>query len=65
MLKQAAVSWYDEIMGFLRSQGMLPTEADVCLYTNKERSFFTIIHVDDTQLMRLGSSKMCHFRQQI
>lgn len=57
-LKQAAALWYDDTREFLRSQGMLPTEADVCLYTNRDRDLFSIIHVDDIQVMGPNLSKV-------
>lgn len=50
-LKQAAALWYDDLRGFLAKQGMFPTTTDVCLYTNKEKDLFAIIHVDDIQVM--------------
>lgn len=42
---------------FLETQGMLPTEADVYLYTNKNSDLFAIIHVDDIQIMGPSKSK--------
>lgn len=57
-LKQAAALWYDDMRGFLETQGLLPTEADVCLYTNKCKDIFVIIHVDDIQVMGPITSKV-------
>lgn len=50
-LKQAAALWYDDVKAFLAAQGMHPTVSDVCLYTNKSKDLFAIIHVDDFQVM--------------
>lgn len=57
-LKQAAALWYDDMKTFLETQGLLPTEADVCLYTNKNKNLFVIIHVDDIQVMGPIESKV-------
>ncbi|KAI0991130.1 hypothetical protein K3495_g17057, partial [Podosphaera aphanis] len=37
---------------------MYPATTDVCLYTNKERDLFAIIHVDDFQVMGPNISKI-------
>ncbi|KAI0992824.1 hypothetical protein K3495_g15360, partial [Podosphaera aphanis] len=50
-LKQAAALWYDDVKAFLGTQGMFPTTSDVCLYTNKLKDLFAIVHVDDFQVM--------------
>ncbi len=50
-LKQAAALWYDDVKGFLGTQGMFPTTSDVCLSTNKSKDLFVISHVDDFQVM--------------
>lgn len=30
---------------------MIPTTSNICFYTNKAQVLFTIIHVDDIQMM--------------
>lgn len=50
-LKQAAALWYDDVKAFLADQGLFPFTTDVCLYSNKEKDLFVIIHVDDFQVM--------------
>lgn len=50
-LKQAAALWYDHVQSFLAEQGLFPTTADVCLYTNKRKDMFVLLHVDDFQVM--------------
>ena len=50
-LKQAAALWYDDVRVFLAQNGMFPTISDACLYTNKQKDLFAIIHVDDFQVM--------------
>ena len=55
-LKQAAALWYDDIKSFLATQGMFQTMSDMCLYTNKQKDLFAILHVDDIQI--LGPSKV-------
>lgn len=50
-LKQAAALWYDDVRVFLAKNGMFPTITDVCLYTNKQKDLFAIVHVDDFQVM--------------
>lgn len=50
-LKQAAALWYDNVRRFLATLGLFPTLTDVCLYTNKSKDLFVIIHVDDFQIM--------------
>ena len=57
-LKQAAALWYDNMRGFLETQGMFPTEADVCLYANKSKDVFIIIHVDDIQVIGPNLAKV-------
>lgn len=37
---------------------MLPTEADVCPYTNKNSDLFALIHVDDIQVMGPNKSNI-------
>ncbi|KAI1002331.1 hypothetical protein K3495_g5871 [Podosphaera aphanis] len=50
-LKQAAALLYDDVKAFLATQDMFTATTHVCLYTNKERDLFLIIHVDDFQVM--------------
>lgn len=50
-LKQAAALRYDDMKKFLETQGMLPTEPDLFLCTNKSKDLFAIIHVDDIQVI--------------
>ncbi|KAI1000334.1 hypothetical protein K3495_g7861 [Podosphaera aphanis] len=57
-LKQAAALWYDDVKAFLGTQGMFLTTSDVCLYTNKSKDLFVIIHVDDYQVMGPSSKKI-------
>lgn len=57
-LKQAAALWHDDVKAFLAKLEMFPTKTDVCLYTNKERDLFVIIHVDDFQVMGPDTGKI-------
>lgn len=50
-LKQAAALWYDDVRAFLAEQKLFPTTVDVCLYTNKQKTLFVLIHVDDFQVI--------------
>lgn len=57
-LKQAAALWYENVKAFLAEQGLYQTITDVCLYTNKQKDLFVIIHVDDFQVMGPNISKI-------
>lgn len=50
-LKQAAALWYDDARSTLANLGLFPTISDVCLYTNKHKDLFVLLHVDDFQVM--------------
>ena len=50
-LKQAAALWYDDAKSTLAQQGLFPTISDACLYTNKNKDLFVLMHVDDFQVM--------------
>lgn len=41
----------------LKTQEILPIEADFCLYANKSKNLSVIIHIDDIQVMGLMRSK--------
>lgn len=57
-LKQAAALWHENIKAFLIKHGMFPSVTDVCLYTNKQRDLFAIVHVDDFQIMGPNINKI-------
>ncbi|KAI0991395.1 hypothetical protein K3495_g16792, partial [Podosphaera aphanis] len=50
-LKQAAALWYDDAKATLARQGLFPTVSDACLYTNRKKDLFVLMHVDDFQVM--------------
>lgn len=50
-LKQAAALWYDDAKATLANLGLYPTISDVCLYINKQKTLFVLLHVDDFQVM--------------
>lgn len=57
-LKQAAALWYDDVKASLAQQGLFPTLSDACLYTNKNKDLFVLMHVDDFQVMGLNLKKI-------
>ena len=59
-LKQAAALWYDDARATLGKLGLHPTISDVCLYTNKEKDLFVLLHVDDFQVMGPSLKKINH-----
>lgn len=50
-LKQSAFHWYDDFKATLKNNGFFPTVSDVCVYTNKEKDVFVLLHVDDFFVM--------------
>lgn len=57
-LKQAAALWHDDVKAFFATQGLFPTKSDLCLYTNKNRNLYVIIHVDNFQVMGPDEKKI-------
>ncbi|KAI0995966.1 hypothetical protein K3495_g12215 [Podosphaera aphanis] len=57
-LKQAAALWYDDVKSTLAQLGSFPTISDICLYTNKEKDLFVIMHVVDFQVISPHQSKI-------
>lgn len=57
-LKQAAALWYENVKKFLAEQGLFQTITDVCLYTNKQKDLFVILHVDDFQVIGPNVNKI-------
>lgn len=54
-LKQAAYLWFRMITKALIDVGLKPLIQDVCCFTDKERSIFVLLYVDDLQIT--GPSK--------
>lgn len=46
-LRQAARQWHTKLDNRLRNFGLIPTNADPCVYVKKEGFTFVLVYVDD------------------
>lgn len=46
-LRQAGRQWHSKLCEALKDAGLAPTNADPCVYVNKERTIFLLVYVDD------------------
>jgi hypothetical protein len=64
-LKQASCNWNRTIDGWLKKNGLQPTNSDPCAYTNRDKTLMLLIYVDDIIIGSRNKEKILTFKREI